>query len=63
MTACSECGVEKKTLTVHGTCWKCHVNGIQSASKCKNCRSTQSIIDEHRTSQNVTTSVKVVEKP
>lgn len=26
---CSECEEEKEELTVHGTCWKCHLKGIR----------------------------------
>lgn len=55
MSVCEKCGLEKE-LTRHGTCFKCHVGGISVPKRggCKSCRSSESIIAEHRVSQNIT---------
>lgn len=52
---CSSCGLEKE-LTRHGTCWKCHVGGVQSKGGCRNCGRNP---DEFRVKKDIRSSVKL----
>lgn len=55
---CSSCGLEKE-LTRHGTCFKCHIGGIQVGKKCKNCGKNP---EEFRVKKDITASVKLTPK-
>lgn len=56
MGECSSCGNEKE-LTKHGTCWKCHVGGIQASGGCKTCGKNP---DTYRVEKTITSSVKTI---
>lgn len=55
--ACSSCGQEKE-LTRHGTCFKCHVSGLQVTKKCKGCGR----MEDYLVKKDITSSVTVTQK-